>query len=180
MVHQSTKIRVFEKLAASLQSAARGSRELDIIVSFVLGETSSDAGKMIQLLVEEGYPWDVVSELLDEDLPSYTSSLDAAVPGENIVLAAYSPKRGKWVAVHKTGKGAHVLVWAATECLARRLAALKALRPDLRPAQAAAGAPAAPGPAPEDVRAPANWREAHQAGRDEAGHEAEEEWKILF
>ena len=100
MIHQSTKSKVFEKLIASLESARGGNRELDIIISFMLGDTSTDAGKMIQLLVEEGYSWSVISELLDEDLPPYTSALDAAVPRENIMLALYSPRRAKWAAVH--------------------------------------------------------------------------------
>lgn len=175
MVHQSTKTKVFEKLVASMQSAERGSRELDIVISFLLGDTSSDAGKMIQLLVEEGYPWDVISELLDEDLPAYTSSLDAALPGENIVLSAYSPRRAKWAAVHRTAQGAHLLDWAASESLARRLAALKALRPDLlRPREARAS-----GPAPPRAR-PAAPAEPGPAAAGQAGHEADEEWKILF
>lgn len=181
MVQQSTKTKVFEKLIGSLQSAERGSRELDIIVSFVLGDTSSDAGKMIQLLVEEGYPWEVISELVDEDLAPYTSSLDAAVPGENIVLVAHSPRRGKWAAMHRTPHGQHVVVWAATEILARRTAALKALRPDLQahrdaevpsaPARAAAAAPAAQPDWQATVR---------PGGPKEPVHDAEEEWKILF
>ena len=123
MVHQHTRTKVLEKLIESLQSAEKGSRDLDIIVSFVLGDTLSDAGKMIHLLVEEGYPWDVISELVDEDLAPYSTSLDAAVPGENIVMALYSPRRSKWAAVHRTPADKYVIVWAASECLARRAAA---------------------------------------------------------
>ena len=165
---------------ASLQSAEQGSRELDILVSFVLGDTSNDAGKMIHLLVEEGYPWDVISELLDEDLAPYSGSLDAAVPGEHIVMTVYSPRRAKWGAVHLTGAGEHVIVWAATEPLARRAAALKALRPDLRRApdlqrpKAADETESRPVPADAERRATAHER----AG--EAGGDTEGEWKILF
>jgi hypothetical protein len=204
MVHQSTKTKVFEKLSASLRTAPRGSREFDIIVSFLLGDTSSESAQMIQLLVEEGYSWDIISELLDQDLPPYTTALDAALPGENIVLALHSAKRGKWAAVQRTPGGNDVLVWATTEPLARRAAALKALRPDLRAARSkamrteatrpevahpaavppeAGPAPAAPPrPAPAPAPAPApEWREP-QAASPEAEHEeeAEEEWKILF
>ncbi|MCH6588683.1 MAG: hypothetical protein IH805_10290, partial [Proteobacteria bacterium] len=66
MIHQSTRKRVCDKLLESLGGARRGGRELDIIICYLLGDTSSEAGKMIQLLVEEGYPWNVVAELLDE------------------------------------------------------------------------------------------------------------------
>ena len=83
---------------------------------------------MIQLLVEEGYPWDVISDLLDEDLPPYTTSLDARIPGENVVLSAYSRKRKQWVAVHRLAGGEQLSAWAATECLARRLSGLQAQR----------------------------------------------------
>ncbi len=149
MIHQSTRKRVCDKLLESLGGARRGGRELDIIICYLLGDTSSEAGKMIQLLIEEGYPWNVVAELLDEELPPYTTTLDAALPGENIVLALHSPRRGRWAAVHQTPAGEQVLVWAASECLARRRAALKAMRATLlpRPARAPAKPPAPAKPA---------------------------------
>jgi len=171
MIQQSTRTKVLDKLLASLHGARAGSRDLDIIVSFVLGDTSSDAGKMIQLLVEEGYPWDVISELLDEDLPPYTTSVDAALKGENIVLSAYSRKRGRWAAAQRAKNGRQILAWAATECLARRLAALKALRADPgRPRGAHPPATASPTPPARPA----------QAATAEAEEGAEEEWKILF
>ncbi len=187
MIHQSTKSKVFDKLIASLEGAQGGSRELDIIISFMLGDTSTDAGKMIQLLVEEGYSWSVVSELLDEDLPPYTSALDAAVPEENIVLALHSPRRAKWAAVHQKPDGEQVLVWAASEALARRIAALKATRGSAksagvtapgRPADALPTAPKKPAPVGPDPVAPARtWTEP--ATTEDEEQEAESEWKIL-
>ncbi len=205
MIHRSTRKRVCDKLLESLGSARRGGRELDIIICYLLGDTSGEAGKMIQLLVEEGYPWNVVAELLDEELPPYTTTLDAALPGENIVLALHSPRRGRWAAVHETPAGEQVLVWAASECLARRRAALKAMRATLLPRPAPAPAkPAAPaepaarpGPrvAPRAVPRPPTGAEAPQpaarphgwsltpdpeAAPEDAAEGAEEEWKILF
>ncbi len=165
MLHQSTKARVYEKLILSLTSARRGQRELDIVVSFVLGDTTSEAGKLIELFVEEGYPWDVISELLDEDLPAYTTSLDATPPGENVVLAAYSKKRKQWVAVHRAEDGTQVSAWAATECLARRLAGLQARQgPNERAAGFHAASPEAPAKTPAA----------------ESETESGEEWRILF
>ncbi len=158
MIHQSTRRRVWEKLLESLGSAETGDRELDIVIHYLLGaqamEAGGEAGQMIELLVEEGYPWEVVSELLDAELPPYTATLDAALPGENIVLALYSPRRGRWAAVHETRAGEQVLVWAVSECLARRRAALKALRATLLPQPALAPAKPAKRPAPSAVSRP--------------------------
>ncbi len=208
MIHQSTRRRVWDKLLESLGGAEAGGRELDIIIHYLLGAQTEDAGgeagQMIELLVEEGYPWDVVSELLDAELPPYTTALDAALPGENIVLALHSPRRGRWAAVHKTPGGQQVLVWAASECLARRRAALKALgaillaRATAAPAKSAKPAapaksakPAAPPvtkPAPsahgwsripeETTQDAATQDAATEEGR--ASEEGETEWKILF
>ncbi len=193
MIHQSTRKRVCDKLLESLGSARRGGRELDIIICYLLGDTSSEAGKMIQLLIEEGYPWNVVAELLDEELPPYTTTLDAALPGENIVLALHSPRRGSWAAVHETPAGEQVLVWAASECLARRRAALKAMRatllprpvpakPAARPAPRAVPRPATGAGAPQPAARSHGWslEPDPEAAQEDAAEEGEEEWKILF
>ncbi len=186
MIHQSTRKRVWDKLLESLGGADAGGRELDIVIHYLLGSQAEDgggeAGQMIELLVEEGYPWEVVSELLDAELPPYTTALDAALPGENIVLALYSPRRGRWAAVHKTPRGQQVLVWAASECLARRRAALKAIGANLPartatpPARTARPAPSAQG-----------WSRMPEAAipetatqNTETPEEVETEWKILF
>ena len=204
MIHQSTRRRVWDKLLESLGSAEAGGRELDIVIHYLLGAQAEDAGgeagQMIELLVEEGYPWEVVSELLDAALPPYTTALDAALPGENIVLALHSPRRGRWAAVHKTPGGEQVLVWAVSECLARRRAALKGLGAKL-PARAT-GVPMKPAkPAMPSVAEPApnahGWsRNPETVARDAATQDAatqdagapeesepeedETEWKILF
>ncbi len=201
MTHQSTRERVCDELLESLGSARHGGRELDLIICNLLGDTSSEAGKMIRLLVEEGYPWDVVSELLDEDLPPYTTTLDAALPGENIVLAFYSPRRGRWAAVHETPAGEQVLVWAANECLARRRAALKAIgttllpravpastkppapaKPAARPAPRAVPRPPTGAAAPQPATSPHGWSLVPdpEAVPEDVEEEGEEEWKILF
>jgi hypothetical protein len=184
-------MKVLDRLLVSLAEADKGSRELDIIMSFVLGETSGEAGKMVELLVEEGYPWEIVSELLDHDLPSYTTSLDAALPDENIVLSVYSTRRRLWGAAHRTADGQHVMRWAATECLARRLAALSALAP---PGTAETGKlteAALSNAIDDDAAPPVTGQESGDIDGDEAAHdeagdgeagdgEEETEWKILF
>ncbi len=204
MIHQSTRRRVWDKLLESLGSAETGGRELDIIIHYLLGTQTQDAGgeagQMIELLVEEGYPWEVVSELLDAALPPYTTALDAALPGENIILALHSPRRGRWAAVHQTPSGQQVLVWAASECLARRRAALKALGAVLLARASAAPARSAK-PAAPSVAKPASsahgWSRMPEATTQDAAipdatipdaanpdagmpEEGETEWKILF
>jgi hypothetical protein len=166
---------------ASLASAETGSRELDIIISFVLGATSGEAGRLVALLVEEGYPWDIVSELLDHDLPAYTSSLDAAIPGENIVLSIYSSRRRRWGAAHGTADGQHVLRWAATECLARRLAALSALIAAASDAETTVAATPGTDSPPVEYGLPDEPAESPPMPSEPADDdEAEPEWKILF
>jgi hypothetical protein len=194
MIHQSTRRRVWDKLLESLGGAEVGGRELDIVIHYLLGAQAEDAGgeagQMIELLVEEGYPWEVVSELLDASLPPYTTALDAALPGENIILALHSPRRGRWAAVHQTPGGQQVLVWAASECLARRRAALKALGAAL-PARATAAPARSAKPAVPSTAKPApsahGWSRMPEATtpgaatRDaETPEEGETEWKILF
>ena len=188
MVYQGTRARVFQRLLTSLGSAERGNREFDIIISFVLGDTSGDAGRMIELLVEEGYSWDIISELLDEDLPPYTQSLDAAIPGEDIVISAYSAKRGRWASAQRGPGGQHVMAWAANECLARRAAALRALYAGLVAAEPPAGEEPAGAtaetveeePAPPAEAAIEEAAEAAPGERPTAGEETESDWKILF
>lgn len=185
MIHLNTRKRVWGKLLKSLGGAEAGGRELDIVIHYLIGAQANDgggeAGQMIALLVEEGYPWDVVSELLDADLPPYTTALDAAVPGENIVLALYSPRRGRWAAVQEAADGAQALVWAASECLARRRAALKGLGAN-PPARTTAipmqPAKPVPPPAPEPAPNPHGWSRMPEAEAPEKEDDAE--WKILF
>ncbi len=190
MIHLSTRKRVWEKLLESLGGAEAGGGELDIVIHYLLGaraeNAGGEAGQMIGLLVEEGYPWEVVSELLDAELPPYTTALDAARPGENIVLALYSPRRGRWAAVHEAPDGKQVLVWAAGECLARRRAALKALGAGL-PSRSAAAKPAAPVEPAARTSGLHGWSRTPETGAQEAPsqeteapEEGETEWKILF
>jgi len=116
------------------------------------------------------------------------------------VLALHSPRRGRWAAVHKTPGGQQVLVWAASECLARRRAALKALGAILlarataapaSPAKPAAPSAAKPAPSthgwsriPEEITQDAAIQDAatEDAATEDGGapEEGETEWKILF
>src|SRR3546814_2576373 len=82
---------------------------------------------MMQLLVSEGYSWNVISEIWEGKVARYTQSLDCAVEGENIAFVMKSERRTQWAAVHKSADGTEYVAWARTEILARRLAALKGI-----------------------------------------------------
>jgi hypothetical protein len=166
-----------EAVIAALGAASRGSRELDCMIACALGgEVGGEGGEFDQIMmremVSEGYAWDSIVELWDDRVPAYTTSLDAALAGENIRCVIHSSKRGRWAAIHKAPDGREVLMWGADEVLARRLAALKALSANLAtgptvtatsPAQEA-DAPATPDPAQED----------------QTSKEEKKEWSILF
>jgi len=155
---------------AALESAEAGSRELDAMIAGALGYSVDESHKIVRLLVAEGYSWKVISEIVGNEVRSFTDSLDAALPGENVVLAMYSPRRGQWAALHRAADGQEILAWAGTEILARRAAALRALLAAERGADAATEA------APR--RVPAG-RSAVRAAAAAAPAE-ELEWKILF
>src|SRR5690606_13338308 len=85
---------------------------------------------MMELLVNEGYSWKVISEIWEGKVARYTQSLDASIEGENIAFVMKSEKRERWAAVHKAPDGTEYVAWARTEILARRLAALKGILAD--------------------------------------------------
>ena len=87
-------------------------------------------------MTEGSFSCEVAGELLDDRPPTFTRPLDAALPGENIVLATYSGKRGQWAAVQRETDGREFMSWAATEALARRAAALEAFVERMNPSVA--------------------------------------------
>lgn len=169
--------KLLEKIIAVLGEVPEGGEELDIRVSVALGELHSGSAKLLRLFVEEDYDWSMISSLLDEQVPAYTTSLDAGVPGENIVGVLFSRKRRRWAAIHRAADGREVgPVWAATEALARRAAGLAGVLVQDRMGrdqQARRQPPDKPPRGADDEPADAG----------ELGPEAEEElpdWKILF
>lgn len=110
-----------------LERAKAGSPRLDLLISYVVDESSPDDLRRIELFSDEGYMPERVAALLGYVPPAYTTSLDAAVPGENVVLSMYSPAKARWAAIHRRSSGHEDLHWGATEALARRIAALHAI-----------------------------------------------------
>ena len=119
----------YDDLIRLLETADRGSRRLDVMIAYYSGDFGREANQMVRLLVDEGASWDLIFELLDREIPEYTESLDATIPGENIVCSIFSSKHGRWAAVQRSEQGEEVLAWGPSEILARRLAGLQGLRP---------------------------------------------------
>ncbi len=176
--------RTIDDLIEALESAPSGSGELDRMVAFQLGLPLGESDQMIKLLMFEGYSWDIISELVQSDNPGFTTSLDARIPGENVVLAMLSPKRRQWVAVHRSVGGAEFTAWAATEPLARRAAALRGVRA-ASAFEARRGA-AVPADIPSAADKPSGGlHEPAPSGGAESAPPPEQpspngEWKILF
>lgn len=145
MKNRSQQPRTADDLIAALESAETGSRMLDVQLAYFLGEAteSPDGGPanprlpakwhalgefpaIAKIMLDEGFSWQSVCDVLDCEAPAYTTSLDAGIPGENIVFVIRSAKRDRWGAIHKTAEGREVFGWGATEVLARRTAAMKA------------------------------------------------------
>jgi len=163
---------MFDALIDALAAAPCGSRELDIRVDYGLGVMLSGRADLASTMIREGISWQTVSNVLDSRVPAYTTSLDAAIDGENIAFTIRSERRGKWGAMHRAQCGKEVLVWAATEALARRLAALEGRRADAvhERALAEAGIAAPPSPTRDSGHEPM----ARYAGAGQG------DWKILF
>ena len=98
-----------KELIEKLESAIEGGHELDWEIALIV------SGRKI---AER-------QRFATETLPHYTTSLDAKIPGENIVGMGFSTKAGKYWALHDgTNKGAGV---GHTEILARCIAGLKGM-----------------------------------------------------
>lgn len=157
-----------ENLIRTIETAEEGGQRLDSVVSYLLGEGDADTDEIIDLIVQEGYPLEVSGEVLDSDARPFSTSLDAKLPGENIVLAMYASRKNQWMAIHRSSDGNDSVAWARTECLARRAAALKG-----KWAQTKVLAEIARGVAGED-----DPQGSYQ--EDPAGESEENPWKILF
>ncbi len=151
-------------LIAEIEGAPAGSTALDARIHFGFRVAARRAPDTAALLIEEGITWPTVEAVLDEQIPPFTTSLDAALEGEEIAFVIRSTKRQRWGAMQRARCGEEALAWAATEPLARRLAALHAYRLDLERAAVSD----TPAPAPPDER-----QKAVTPG-------GENDWEVLF
>lgn len=116
----STLKPLFEALA----TASEGSRLLDARIDFFLRTTESGMDRGAFALREEEVCRRITSGATDAPFPPFTTSLDAAIEGENILCAFWSLRRCQWCAIHRTLDGRFIRAWGTTEPLARRLAGL--------------------------------------------------------
>jgi hypothetical protein len=149
-----------ELLIRELEAAPGGSAALDQRIEQCLATCFAVKANLSELLVSEGVSWATVTETLRDRAPHYTRSLDASLPGEDILFALRSKSRGKWAAVQRSFGGREVLAWGATEALARRLAALKVTAvafgwTEAVPARAASASPASEA---EESHDPVEWK----------------------
>ena len=147
-------------------------------IEYCLGVALGDRIDIAGVLIKEGVSWETVSETLDARVPTYTTSLDAAIEGENIQFAVKSEKRERWGAMHRSRRRQEFLAWAASEPLARRLAALKGRRADLLIDRETTGQKEETDPKPTQRREkPLELTEALAEDDDET---EEQDWKVLF
>jgi hypothetical protein len=119
---------IIRRVMSALETAPRGSQELDCMISYALELARGEFDQvMMELLVNEGFSWNVISEIWEGKVAPYTQSLDSGIEGENIAFVMRSEKRAQWAAVHKAEDGEEYVAWARTEVLARRLAGLNGL-----------------------------------------------------
>ncbi|MEE8332735.1 MAG: hypothetical protein V3R85_02720 [Alphaproteobacteria bacterium] len=117
-----------DALISEIENAPAGSEALDSRIHFgfrVAMERCPDIG---ELLFREGISWFTAKQVLDAQIPPFTTTLDASLEGEDITFVVHAIRQGKWGAMQRTHHGEEVLAWASTEPMARRLAAIKAWR----------------------------------------------------
>lgn len=117
-----------DALIAEIERAPAGGEALDSRIHFGFRVAMEHCPDVAALLFREGVSWSTVKQALDAQIPPFTTSLDAALEGEDITFVVHAARERKWGAMQRTRRGEEVLVWAATEPLARRLAAIKAWR----------------------------------------------------
>lgn len=112
------------KLVSALETADRGSSVLDLELKCGLALDVADFGGMGSGLEAE-FTTETVELILGEMVTPFTRSLDASLPGENIVFSMFSSAKNLWVSVHRDTEGREFVSWAASEPLSRRAAALR-------------------------------------------------------
>src|SRR3546814_6044378 len=80
MSEHTRKDDIIRRVVSALQTAPSGSQELDCMISYALELARGEFDQvMMQLLVSEGYSWNVISEIWEGKVARYTQSLDCAV-----------------------------------------------------------------------------------------------------
>lgn len=161
-------------LITEIEDATGGSEALDARIHFGYRVAARRSPDISTILIDEGISWPIVEAVLEEQIPPFTTSLDASLAGEDISFVIRSTKRGRWGAMQKARGGEEVLAWAATEALARRLAALRTCLVELENITAPASETQQPLPQQaQEIETPPN--------NDTAGEPvAKQDWEVLF
>ena len=152
-------------LISELDQATEGSAELDARIHFGFCIATQKISDTAAVLIEHGVSWPTVEAVMDEQIPAYTTSLDAALGDEDISFVIRSAKTRRWGAMQKAKCGEEVLVWASCEPLARRLAAICAWKVDAECSANEAQATNAPAAAQND---------------DHAETSGDNDWEVMF
>src|SRR3546814_234298 len=116
MSEYNRKDGIIRRVVSALSTAPGGGQELDCMISYALELARGEFDQvMMELLVNEGFSWHVISEIWEGKVAPYTQSLDAGIEGENIAFAMKSERREQWAAVHKAADGTEHVAWARTE-----------------------------------------------------------------
>jgi hypothetical protein len=177
MSEHKRKDGIIGRVVSALQTAPEGSQELDCMISYALELARGEFDQvMMELLVNEGYSWNIISEIWEGKVARYTQSLDASIEGENIAFVMKSERREQWAAVHRSPDGTEHVAWARTEILARRLAALKGILADAEERNGSGGAPDDDDDTDDD---PADPEHLHMVPGSGGGRDGES-WTVLF
>jgi hypothetical protein len=169
---------IIRRVVSTLETAPAGGQELDCMISYALELARGEFDQlMMELLVNEGYSWNVISEIWEGKVARYTQSLDAGIEGENIAFVMKSERRTQWAAVHKSPDGTEHVAWARTEILARRLAALKGILAD---AGRRSGRPAAADEDEDAEEDPADPEQLRVVSAGGGSARDAENWTVLF
>lgn len=107
-----------EELIERLEKATGEDREIDVSIHSAIG------GVFISAVDNEGAEYKALRYV-----PHYTSSIDAKLPDEDIVVVSEQkphpdrPEETKWMALQR---GAKIAAYGRTEAIARRIASLRA------------------------------------------------------
>ena len=86
-------------LIAEIEAAAVGGTVLDARIHFGFRVAARRAPDIAALLIADGITWPTVEAVMDKQIPPFTTSLDAALEGEDITFIVRSAKRGRWVRI---------------------------------------------------------------------------------
>src|SRR3546814_7139624 len=80
MSEYNRKDGIIRRVVSALSTAPGGGQELDCMISYALELARGEFDQvMMELLVNEGFSWHVISEIWEGKVAPYTQSLDAGI-----------------------------------------------------------------------------------------------------